>query len=67
MEDIIQIVKELQTKFNISQADIARHLDIPAKTFNGWLTGRVQCRHKVMLGLALKRLEVKLETFKETY
>lgn len=63
MKEISKAVKALTDRTGLSQADIARLLGVPRQTFNGWLCGRLTCRHKQMLALALealgKRLEVK--------
>jgi DNA-binding transcriptional regulator YiaG len=61
MDNIKQVIGILTTRTGLSQADIARLLDVPAKTLNAWLRGRVVCRHKTMLGLALEALGVRLE------
>jgi hypothetical protein len=39
-------------------------LGIPVKTLNAWLSGRVTCRHKTMLSLALEALGIRLEVKK---
>lgn len=62
MDDIKQAIKTLSARTGLSQADIARLLGVPAKTLNAWLSGRVTCRHKVMLSLALEALSARLTT-----
>jgi DNA-binding transcriptional regulator YiaG len=64
VNDIKQAIKTLTTRTGLSQADIARLLGVPAKTLNAWLSGRVTCRHKTMLSLALEVLSARLEVRK---
>jgi hypothetical protein len=65
MKEIIKLVDVIKKHYNVSEAYIARQLDIPEGTFNAWLTGRLTCRHKRMLGLALARLKEKMVELKE--
>ena len=60
MSEIKAMVEALIARTGLSQADIARLLGVPAKTFNAWLTGRVTCRHQTMLRLALESLGARL-------
>jgi DNA-binding transcriptional regulator YiaG len=60
MEKIKTTIQTLTALTGLSQADIARLLDVPAKTLNAWLSGRVNCRHKRMLSLALEALDARL-------
>jgi DNA-binding transcriptional regulator YiaG len=64
MDDIKQTIGILTTRTGLSQADVARLLGVPAKTMNAWLRGRVVCRHKTMLSLALEALGMRLEVKK---
>ena len=64
VEDIKRTIRTLTTRTGLSQADIARLLGVPAKTLNAWLSGRVTCRHKTMLCLALEALSARLEVKK---
>lgn len=62
--DIAEIratVKALCERTKLSQADIARQLGIPPKTFNDWLRDppRTTCRHAKMLALAIEALEAR--------
>lgn len=61
MNSIRLLIEGLTERSGLSQADIARHLGVPEKTLNAWLTGRVTCRHEQMLGLALEALSARLE------
>ena len=56
VDDIKATIRTLTTRTGLSQADVARLLGVPAKTLNAWLSGRVTCRHKTMLTLALEAL-----------
>ena len=60
--DIRADVKALRNRTGLSQADVARLLGIPAKTFSDWLKEppRTTCRHRQMLSLALEALSVRL-------
>ena len=60
MVEVKYIVSELNEKYEYSQADICRILDVNANTFSGWLTGRVTCRHTKMLVLAMRQVRVLL-------
>lgn len=60
MMDIQAEITALQKQTGLSQAAIARLLGLTGKTFNAWLTGRVQCRHRRLLLLALQALRMKL-------
>ena len=64
MEDIKQTISTLTTRTRLSQADIARLLGLPPKSLNAWLSGRVTCRHKTILSLALEALGTRLEVKK---
>jgi DNA-binding transcriptional regulator YiaG len=64
MKDIKRTVDGLASHTGLSQADIARLLGVPVKTLNAWLSGRVTCRHKTMLSLALEALSARLEVKK---
>ncbi len=59
-EEVKYIINELNEKYKYSQADIARILDINANTFNGWITGRVTCRHTKILVLAVRQVRILL-------
>lgn len=61
MNSIRLLIEDLTKRSGLSQADIARHLGVPEKTLNAWLTGRVTCRHEQMLGLALEALSARLK------
>jgi len=52
----------LTTRTGLSQADVARLLGVPVKTMNSLLKGRVVCRHRTMLSLALEALSARLDT-----
>ena len=56
MKEIQLTVKKISRHFQISQAQIARMLDVNQKTFNSWLTGKVRCRHDKILCLAIRQL-----------
>ncbi len=60
MKEVKYIINELNEKYKYSQADIARILDINANTFNGWITGRVTCRHTKILVLAVRQVRILL-------
>lgn len=61
MREIKSTIRALTDRTGLSQADVARLLGVPVKTLNAWLSGRVTCRHKTMLSLALEALSARLK------
>lgn len=64
MQQIATTVQLLIDRTGLSQAQIARLLDLPPKTFNAWLNGSVRCRHQQLLALAIEALEARLRGMK---
>lgn len=64
MDEIKQITSLLRARHGFSQAQIARLLGIPPKTFGDWLGGRTRCRHQRMLLLALEAVTARMQITK---
>lgn len=55
------LIAHIQKNHKMSQAQIARFLDIPEGTLNAWMNGSVRCRHDKILMLALAELKRRLD------
>lgn len=64
MDEIKQLTALLRERHGFSQAQIARLIGVPPKTFGDWLNGRTRCRHQTMLLLALEALAARMQITK---
>lgn len=61
------IVKQVCSKLNITQAELGRQLDVPASTIGTWASGKIPKMAEVALALMLENKEQKeiLEAIKK--
>jgi hypothetical protein len=53
------IVKQVCSKLNITQAELGRQLDVPASTIGTWASGKIPKMAEVALTLMLENKEQK--------